>query len=277
MMNLMPLLRKISAALAAQVSSPDCKLTLRALTARSRKMRRQSHGNLGESGVNRAMENPVLIAIRRAGFTPFGWFAPQKDDLLPAGCAFAILIGNAGPDMFRRYWRERTLGDASLDRWTRTAVSSLAASLDATAVFPFDKPALPFLRWARRAGAGHISPLGLNIHSQFGLWHAYRAALLFPVAFDLPAQSPGAHPCETCADKPCLSACPVNAFSGPVYDVDGCGAHLKSDGGTPCMDGGCLARRACPVGRGYTYETPQIRFHMAAFLRARSDAWTKQR
>ena len=25
----------------------------------------------------------------------------------------------------------------------------------------------------------------MNIHRDYGLWHAYRAALLFPVAFDL--------------------------------------------------------------------------------------------
>ena len=48
-------------------------------------------------------------------------------------------------------------------------------------------PPWPFLTWARRGGAGHVSPLGLNIHPTYGLWHAYRAALLFPVEFDIPA------------------------------------------------------------------------------------------
>lgn len=213
------------------------------------------------------MEHPVLVAIRRAGFTPFAWFEPgPSDDLAPA--RFVILIGNAGPDMFRRFARE----SGTLDDWTRRTVSALAADFDAAAVFPFDSPPRPFLTWARRAGAGHVSALGLNIHPTYGLWHAYRAALLFPVAFDLPPVSPGAHPCETCASKPCLTACPVDAFEGPAYDVQACAAHIASARGEACMDGGCLARLACPVGKAFAYAPAQMQFHMRAFLHARQEA-----
>jgi epoxyqueuosine reductase QueG len=211
------------------------------------------------------MEHPVLMAIRREGFTPLGWF--EGGD-----AAFTILIGNAGPDMFRRFGRERDPGKDSLDDWTRVVVDRLAADLEARAVYPFDKPPLPFLTWARKAGAGHVSPLGLNIHPTFGLWHAFRAAFLFPVVFDLPKVSPGAHPCEACEAKPCLSACPVHAFSGEGYDVQSCAEHLRQPEGHECMEGGCLARRACPVGQGFRYSEGQIRFHMKAFLKARQAA-----
>lgn len=178
---------------------------------------------------------------------------------------FVILIGNAGPDMFRRFARD---GYDSMDEWTRAVVEPLAADLDARAVFPFDVPHLPFLSWARRGGAGHVSPLGLNIHQTYGLWHAYRAALLFPVEFDLPRVSAGAHPCETCVAKPCLSACPVSAFDGKTYDVDACGVHVNA-GDNACMEGGCLARRACPIGVQYQYAKQQAQFHMQAFAKAR--------
>ena len=218
------------------------------------------------------MEHPILTAIRRAGFTSLGWFAPRADDRLPGATRFVILIGNAGPDMWRRFARERNPATDLLDDWTRDAVGALARDLDAQTLFPFDRPHPPFLSWARRAGAGHISPLGLNIHSTYGLWHAYRAALLFPVAFDLPPVSAGAHPCESCADKPCLTACPVKAFSGTAYDVGACASHIASVAGEPCMDGGCLARRACPVGQAFTYAAPQAQFHMRAFLGARQKA-----
>jgi len=213
------------------------------------------------------MEHPVLAAIGRASFTALGWFAPKPEDEIPREARFVILIGNAGPAMFRRFQREG--GGGTLDDWTRRAVSALAGDLDAEAVFPFDKPPLPFLTWARRAGAGHVSPLGLNIHPTYGLWHAYRAALLFPVAFDLPAHSAGAHPCESCVGKPCLSACPVGAFSGSRYDVPACATHIGSAAGADCMAGGCLARRACPVGQAFTYAPVQAQFHMRAFLAAR--------
>ena len=216
------------------------------------------------------MEHPVLTAIRRAAFTPLGWFAPGATDGMPGDARFAILIGNAGPDMFRRFARERDAMRDTLDAWTRDVVSALARDLDARAVYPFDMdPPWPFLRWAQRAGAGHVSPLGLNIHPVYGLWHAYRAALLFPVAFDLPPQSPGPNPCGTCAGKPCLTACPVDAFDGRRYDVASCAGHITTADGQSCMSRGCLARHACPVGQGFAYAPAQAEFHMRAFRAAR--------
>jgi epoxyqueuosine reductase QueG len=214
------------------------------------------------------MEHPVLAAIRRAGFTPFGWFEPGPGDGLPEGIHFVILIGNAGPDMFRRFARERDPSVDKLDDWTRDVVNHLARDIDAQAAYPFDKPHPPILTWARRAGAGHASPLGLNIHPTYGLWHAYRAAMLFPVAFDLPKVSAGSHPCESCVAKPCLTACPVNAFDGHTYDVPSCTSHIGSVAGEACMAAGCKARRACPVGQGFAYEPNQMKFHMRAFLAA---------
>ncbi len=213
------------------------------------------------------MEHPVLTRIRREGFEPLGWFAPDSAVQLPGAAKFVILIGNVGPAMFRRFSRE---GQGTLDEWTKATVDHLASELDATAAFPFDKPALPFLTWARLAGAGHASPLGLNIHSTFGLWHAYRAALLFPVEFDIPCNAATSHPCESCAEKHCLSASPVSAFDGKSYDVAACASHLSTPQGADCMTGGCKARLACPVGKGFEYSPQQKQFHMQAFLLART-------
>jgi ferredoxin len=204
------------------------------------------------------VEHPILNHIRRETFTPLGWFAP----LNMAGTKQVILIGNVGPDMFKRFARS---GAPTMDEWTKVVVDKLAEDLGAKALYPFDKPAHPFLTWARLAGAGFISPLGLNIHPLYGLWHAYRAALLFPVEFDLPKSNLGNSPCESCADKPCLTACPVNAFDGSNYNLAACGTHIKSEAGQTCMQGGCLARAACPVGKSYQYSQQQTQFHMKAF------------
>jgi epoxyqueuosine reductase QueG len=218
------------------------------------------------------MEHPVLTAIRRASFVPFGWFEPRPEDGVPGNARFVILIGNAGPEMFARFAHERDPSQHTLDQWTEDVVGALARDLDAVAVYPFSKRPFPFLTWARRAGAGHVSPLGLNIHPVYGLWHAYRGALLFPAVFDFPQQKPGAHPCETCAEKPCLSSCPVDAFSTAGYDTKACARHLARSEGRECMESGCLARWACPVGREFRYHPRQARFHMDAFLKARMEA-----
>src|SRR5262245_53440744 len=163
-------------------------------------------------------EHPVLNTIVREGFVALGWFAPGPSDDVPAlsdgsAARFVILIGNAGPAMFQRFAQQRREGDNPLDQWCGEIIGSLADALGAKAVFPSDRPALPFLTWARASGVSHRSPLGLNIHADYGLWHAYRAALLFPIAFDFPRSS-SRHPCESCAEKPCLTACPVHAFDG---------------------------------------------------------------
>jgi hypothetical protein len=35
------------------------------------------------------------------------------------------------------------------------------------------------------------------------------------------------------------------------------------------MASGCLARRACPVGKDYVYDPAQMQFHMTAFRNSR--------
>lgn len=220
------------------------------------------------------MEHPILMAIRNAAFMPLGWFPATPADLFPQAAPgqptrFVVMLGNAGPDMFRRFARERDPFRYKLDDWTREVLAPLAADLGATPVFPFDGPPwAPILTWARRGGGGHVSPLGLNIHPTYGLWHAYRAAFLFPVEFDI-ATPRNTHPCDSCADKPCLSACPVGAFTGKTYEMMACADHVKSEAGEACREGGCLARHACPVGRHFAYSPPQAQFHMRAFLKAR--------
>jgi epoxyqueuosine reductase QueG len=206
------------------------------------------------------MEHPVLNRIRLGAFVPFGWFAPSD----MGDTRFLIIIGNAGPQMFRRFMREH--GATTLDEWTRRVVDTLAEDVGAKAVYPFDKPYQPFQNWARACGVAHQSPLGLNIHPTYGLWHAYRAALLFPVVFDLPSPAPSANPCLECEAKPCLAACPVSAFDGRNYDVAACAIHLHSE--NTCMAVGCKARLACPVGTRYVYEPAQTQFHMNAFKAA---------
>ena len=133
-----------------------------------------------------------------------------------------------------------------------------------------------------RSEAVHPSPIGPLIHPDLGLWHAYRAALLIGTRLDLPPRDGRPSPCDTCADRPCLTACPAGAFAPGAYDVSACVRHLQGPAGDACLDAGCLARDACPVGRprgrprghprGHPggYGTAQRRFHMEAFLHGQS-------
>ncbi len=182
----------------------------------------------------------------------------------------AILIGTVGGEGFDSFECQRRDEPDPLDRWAKRVIDPVAAKLGARAAYPNDTPYLPFQRWAQRAEDVHPSPLGLLIHPEHGLWHAYRGALLFSGAVEgLPARSERPKPCDSCPTKPCLTACPVDAFTGTSYDVGACASHLRTDAAPRCLTLGCRARDACPVGTSSRYSDAQIRFHMRAFARAR--------
>lgn len=156
-----------------------------------------------------------------------------------------------------------------LNSFSRRVVGDLAERLDATPFYPFTGPPfLPFLRWAQKAEPVWPSPIGPLIHAEYGLWHAYRGALALPTRIALPPKADAKRPCDTCVGRPCLTTCPVEAFSESGYDVPRCVAHVDSPAGSECLTGGCLARRACPVGRKFAYSAEQAEFHTGAFLQA---------
>lgn len=209
--------------------------------------------------------------LLRGGFTP-----TPADELppLPDGrtAGTLLMVGNAGPEMWRAFSASPEATDGKphpLNRWTRRHIDTIARAAGGAAVYPFDAtPAWPFQRWAARSEPVAPSPLGLLIHPRFGLWHAYRAAILVAPELNFPAPAPGASPCASCADRPCLASCPVAAFSADGYDVPACAQHLAAPDGQDCLGHGCLARRACPVGRDFAQVSAQNAFHMQAFYRA---------
>jgi hypothetical protein len=217
----------------------------------------------------------VNAALAGSGLICRGGFHPEPTDGVPepgGPVATVVIVGNAGPEMWQAFSaavsEDRRQSEANpLNDWTRDVISGAAAALGAAAVYPFDGPPyLPFQRWAMRADDVHVSPIGPLIHPEYGLWHAYRGALLLAEQLDTPAGSGDASPCDSCADKPCLNTCPVDAFGAEGYDVPACRDHLAVMAGEDCLGAGCLARRACPIGRDYIYEPDQARFHMQRFL-----------
>ncbi len=217
-----------------------------------------------------------MLAALAEALAPFGLILrgglrPAPADEAPPGIGTLILIGNAGPALWRAFDQDRSRGPNPLNRWTEATVRPLAARFGASALFPFDGPPYwPFQRWALRAEPVAVSPLGLLIHPRYGLWHAYRAALAFAAELELPPRPAPPDLCAACPGQPCLTTCPVGAFSARGYDVPACVAHLRTPTGADCLASACRARRACPVGREYAYRPAQARFHMDAFERSQA-------
>ncbi len=221
------------------------------------------------------MLETVFAAIAQTGLVPRGALRLREGEQLGAleGLQTIVLIGmvgRAGWGAFAASAEARDGHEHPLDRFSRRVIDALACDLSAVALYPFGGPPhLPFQQWALRAEPVHASPIGLLIHAEYGLWHSYRGALGFAQAFDVPPLEASPSPCDSCDGRWCLSACPVGAFSAQGYDVAACAAHLQGAAGASCMERGCLARRACPVGAEHGASPEQAAFTMRAFLRAR--------
>lgn len=214
-------------------------------------------------------------ALRDAGLVLRGAFHPVAADGVPPLADGTIprtlvLAGQVGASHWEAFSRDRRDEPDPLDRWAARALGAVAARFGAYVILPGDGPPFaPFQRWAQRAEPVHASPLGLLIHPEFGLWHAYRGALAFAEPIELPPrEDTRASPCETCVDRPCLGACPAGAFAGGALDAAACTAHLDSGIAEACFEAGCLARAACPVGVGRRYPPGVARFHLSAFAAA---------
>ena len=222
-------------------------------------------------------------ALERA-LAPFGLqlrgaFAVRSDDglaPLPDGqpVASVWLVGVVGSTFWPYFEASPLYADGlpdPLDRWSKSIGDALADQLGGRAVYPSDGPPYhPFQQWAERAEALQTSPMMLRMHPQYGLWHAYRFALALAQPVDgtrsaLIAAVANPTICATCDGQPCLRACPVGAYAGAGFEMDACSGHVHSSAGQHCMQTGCQARLACPVGREHRYQTEHAAFHMRAF------------
>ena len=139
----------------------------------------------------------------------------------------------------------------------------IADEFGGEALFPFGGPPWhPFISWALASGQVFSSPVTLLVHPVMGLWCSFRGAIALPVALDLPKAE---HPCDSCIDKPCLTACPPRALTADGYDIPACHAFLNTTAGEICLNGGCRVRKACPVSQSYGRVEQQSAHHMRHF------------
>lgn len=213
---------------------------------------------------------PSLDAIEKAA-NHIGWrclgVCQQDED-------HVVLLGNAGPEWWPIFSASAEARDSDanpMDRFSQRLGDQLAFEFDCQVAYPFGGPPYqPFLKWAAQSGSSFPSVLGPMIHPEYGMWHAYRAALILKLD-NPPAAKAGVSPCQTCQDKPCLKTCPVDAIGSGDYDVKACVTHLiNNDRQSQCSGKGCLARRSCPIGQDYIYRLEQAGFHMASFVRSNS-------
>jgi hypothetical protein len=221
-----------------------------------------------------ALLDAVAAELAGQGFVLRGGFLFSPGEVAPAGpdgapARSVLLVGQAGAGPWPHFQRWRATQPVGLanpyDRFSASVLAGVAARHGARAVSPSDRPYLPFQQWAMRAERLRPSPLGILMHPEYGLWHAYRGALLFAAELALPAPRAVVHLCDACLGKPCLNACPVDAHTRRGFAHGDCLAHVRSAAGMGCRNGGCGDRNACPEGAAYRYPAAAQAFHMAAF------------
>ncbi len=199
-----------------------------------------------------------------AALEPHGLFVMGR---APEGDSHLILIG-AGPEMWPVFTSSGEYKDQApdpLDRWSKRIIGALCATRGWQSLYPSDGPPYaPFIAWAKATGRFWNSPTGMLIHDRAGLMISIRGAIRVPQPLNAPALR--ANPCDTCAGKPCLTACPVSALSDAHdYDVPRCKGFLDTGPGVDCMESGCKVRRACPISQAFGRDPAQSAFHMRSF------------
>jgi hypothetical protein len=218
----------------------------------------------------------LSAAAEFLGLRCLGGLVVHADERLPEVAAgypgrTLVLLGFTGSAQWPAFASSAEFADGRkhpLDRWSVRMVGQLAVQFGARPLYPFGgPPPWPFQQWAQRAQALHPSPLGILLHPDFGLWHAYRGALLFCTEFALPPRTPWPAPCVSCAGTPCIASCPAGAVTAHGFDRAACAAHVASPRGIACRSG-CLARASCPVAAQHRYGHEQAGFHMRALNRS---------
>ncbi|MCB1913309.1 MAG: hypothetical protein H6950_12905 [Zoogloeaceae bacterium] len=171
-----------------------------------------------------------------------------------------ILIGNAGPALWAAVKAAGLAGSDPIDDFSLHAVHTWFAEQFGKAprltLYPGDAP-LDLQGLGQLAGWHHPSPFKVGINQDWGSWFAYRVALLADTALPVTEARHSPSPCQGCAGKPCIMACPAAAMSDGDFDLERCIAYRRTPA-SRCA-AGCVARIACPVGTQHRYDDEQIR------------------
>lgn len=212
-----------------------------------------------------------MFAVLDAGLWPQAFINTARQANITLDDRYSlILIGHGGNAMWQKLNPQRSRGPDPVDEFSvRSAkhfVRRYVGACGYEILYPGPVP-IPLQQLGAIAGWHHPSPLGLGVNPLYGPWFGYRVVLLVPVKLPTQIDSGGRSPCDECASKPCLFACPAKALSAArAPDVKACVDYRLQDG-SPCQSQ-CHARLACPVGEEFRYQPAQLNYYYGRSLQS---------
>jgi len=174
-----------------------------------------------------------------------------------------ILIGNGGRALWESIPPSLWLQADPVDQHSSAAACRFARQIltqdNYQIIYPGDTP-VALQQLGTIAGWHTPSPLGIGINPQWGLWYAYRVAVITNDPLPEILQPAPPSPCAACAEKPCLSVCPAGALCATsTISIDICASYRLAPKSS-CADR-CRARMSCPVATEQRYTLDQIQYH----------------
>ena len=179
-----------------------------------------------------------------------------------------ILIGNGGPALWTTIPNTYRNRPDPIDNYSIECATAIADQMLEKHRYSILYPGEtfpPLQSLGELAGWHNPSPLGIGINKRWGLWFAYRCLILTDAALPEIRSDFGDHPCTTCTQRHCISACPAHALNDRfALELKRCVTYrLKT--GSHCS-ANCVARLSCPVRVEERYSMPQIAYHYSQSL-----------
>ncbi|MEA9358185.1 hypothetical protein SHI21_18265 [Bacteriovorax sp. PP10] len=183
--------------------------------------------SLSESGLNIFLSTKVSSLPEDL----FPFSDEQKNKTL-------CLIGNGGKALWEKLPHPLDTSTHPFDLYVENKMQEFAEKIledKIEVLYPNYSYTLPLQKLGRALNLCTQSPIGLDIHSEFGLWFAFRGVFL--TSKDIPdtALDKISSPCETCLEKPCLTTSDI-----------------------------ARGRLCCPIKKEHQYLPAQIDFHQNA-------------
>ena len=140
-------------------------------------------------------------------------------------------------------------------------------------LYPGGEQPVPLQKLGTVAGWHHTSPFRVGINSLWGSWFAYRVVVLVDSTFETTPPLTALSPCDSCEEKPCISACPADALSGNDGSLQPC-IDYRVEAGSQCKDR-CFSRLACPVASEHRYTMQQLNYHYVRSMQTIIECYPK--